>query len=366
MVIDEISYKSFRCIEEAKIIPCGKSNVNILIGNNAEGKTAALEGIYMFAQGRSFRGAVENELIRFGDEIASLELVFSDKNRKQRLEMRFSRDGKRRFVRNGVSMPRLSEFIGCFRAVVFCPDDLSIVRDGPAVRRRMLDSAISQLDPAYLRELQKYGNILTQRNSLVKNYYNNPQAYNSTIGVWSDELADSAEIIAKKRYEYTEKLNAAVRKIFSDMTENREEPSLLYTAPRSAAEYREQLAASREREIKAGVTLCGIHRGDIDVKLNGRAAKIFSSQGQQRSIAMAVKIAEGKISKDETGDAPVYLFDDIFSELDSHRREFLLCGLGEGQIFITSCESPLKTGTVFHVKSGTYRRGGGEGCAGDF
>ncbi len=352
MIIESIAYKSFRCISEAEIKPC--ATTNIFLGNNAEGKTAALEGIFMFAQGRSFRGAKEEEIIKFDEEIASVELIFSDKARRQKLEMRFSRDGKRRYIRNGVSMERLSEFIGCFRAVVFCPDDLSIVRDGPAVRRKMLDCAISQLDPAYLRELQKYSNILAHRNSLIKNYYTDPASYNDTIDIWTDSLAVSAEIISGKRFDYTEKLNAAVENIFSEMTGGRENPSFVYSAKKTADEYKTLLKASREREIKAGVTLYGVHRGDIEIKLNGLEAKTFASQGQQRSLALAAKIAEGRISKTETGDDPVYLFDDIFSELDGSRRKFLISGLGGVQIFITSCEKIENFALSFLVKNGTY------------
>lgn len=353
MYCDSIQYNNFRNITEAEIKP-GRW-VNILYGSNAEGKTNALEGIYLFAHGRSFRAAKERELIRFGESFTSLKLRFTDRYRSHELEIRFSENGKRIFRRNGVCIGRLSEFIGSFRAVVFCPQHLSIVREGPSVRRGFLDSAISQINPVYIKTLQRYGGILEQRNSLVKKYYENPDAFKETIDIWSEQLAAEAENIAAERARYVDRLNERLETLFYAMTAGSEKPALNYSKARTADEYLRLLTCNREREIRAQTTLYGSHRDDMDILLNGREARLYASQGQQRSLAIALKIAEGELSKEFTGEYPVFLFDDILSELDERRRDFILGGLDGKQVIITSCDRGAARGGVrFEVKQGTY------------
>lgn len=354
MTVKSVSYRSFRNIESAVIEPSG--GINLLYGANAEGKTNALEGIYMFACGRSFRGAKEKELIRFGDEAAAVKLEFTDKRRSHCLEIRTAGNGRRVFIRNGVPMKRLSEFVGCFRAVLFCPQHLEIIKSGPAERRQFTDSALTQLYPDYVRALQRYNRILKERNSLIKSYFENPGSFDSTIGIWNEQLGDAAETVALQRYEYVKKLNESAKAVFSDMTSGREVPELKYTEPKSADEYKRLLENGTEREIRAGTTLFGPHRDDITVTLNGREARLYASQGQQRSIALAMKLAEGEISARESGEYPVFLFDDVLSELDNERRSYLLGGLCGRQVIMTSCENGAGNAVRFEVKGGTYRR----------
>lgn len=353
MYCDSIQYINFRNIESAEIKP--KRDVNILYGNNAEGKTNALEGMYMFANGRSFRSAKERELIRFGENITAIKLRYTDRKRSHELEVRFSDNGKRLFRINGVSVVRLSEFIGHFRAVVFCPQHLSIVKEGPSVRRVFLDSAISQINPGFIKTLQKYGCILEQRNSLIKNFYENPVSFKETIDVWSEQLAAEAAKISAERMRYVVRLNEKLEILFKDMTRGTEVPALNYVKERTAEEYLRLLTCSREREIKAQTTLYGSHRDDMEILLNDREARLYASQGQQRSIAIALKIAEGEMSKEYTGEYPVFLFDDILSELDEKRRDFILGGLAGKQVIITSCDPfPVRSGARFFVEKGTY------------
>jgi DNA replication and repair protein RecF len=354
MYCDSIQYSNFRNIASAEIKP-GRG-VNILYGGNAEGKTNALEGIYLFAHGRSFRSAKERELIKFGESYTALRLCFTDRIRSHTLEIRFSDSGRRIFRRNGVCVKRLSEFIGSFRAVVFCPQHLSIVNEGPAVRRGFLDSAISQINPMYIKTLQRYGGILEQRNSLIKKYYDNPDSFRETIDVWSGELAEEAEKIAGARGDYVRRLGEHAESLFYKMTGGTEKPAFTYSRVRSADEYKKLLTCNLEREIKAQTTLYGSHRDDMEITLNGRDARIYASQGQQRSIAIALKIAEGELSKEATGEYPVFLFDDILSELDMRRREFILGGLSSKQVIITSCERDTGQGGCvrYEVRNGTY------------
>jgi len=352
MYIDTISFENFRCIESGEI--SFSSGVNLLSGGNAQGKTSVIEGIYMFAHGRSFRSAKDREIIRFGCDMAHSCLKFTDRRRKNEMEIALTSTGRRAFVKNGVSMRRLSEFVGCFRAVLFCPAHLSIVREGPAVRRTFVDMALTQLSPSFIRALQKYSDLLHQRNKLIKLWYDDRNAYESTIDIWSHELAVSANEVALMRYNYCEKLNKEVSFLISDMTGGKEKVCLKYTEPDSIEGYENKLTINRDREIKAGTTLYGAHRDDISITLNGNDARSYGSQGQQRSIALAMKLAEGEISKNETGEYPVFLFDDILSELDNSRRSFVLAGLEGRQVIITSCDFSHRAERIITVDGGKF------------
>ena len=352
MYVKKIEYYNFRNIDRAKIEP--SESVTLLYGKNAEGKTNALEGIYLFAHGRSFRASKEKELVKFGSDFARVKLTFDDMRRENTLEIRIASDGRRVLIRNGAPERRLSDFVGCFRAVLFCPQHLSIVCQGPSERRQFVDAALTQLSSGYVRALQKYNSQLSERNMLIKSYYDNPKGFEDTIDIWSDALAESGAVVARQRYEYVERLNVEVKKIFAEMTDGREVPELKYTAPLTADGYREALKLSREREIKARTTLFGPHRDDIAITINSREARLYASQGQQRSLALAMKLAEGEISKNECGEYPVFLFDDVMSELDETRRAFLIRGMAQKQVIMTSCDRLDGDYKAIEVCGGTY------------
>lgn len=358
MVCKRIRYKNFRNIDDEAIEPA--SGVTMLNGNNGEGKTNALEAVYLFAQGRSFRTAHDKDLIRFGCDSAELELEFSDKDRDYKMYIKYLQNGRRICKRNDIDIKRMSEFIGYFRAVLFCPQHLSIVKDGPAIRRNFIDIAISQIKPFYMASLQRYNSILNQRNSLIKNYYNEPQNFHRTVDIWSEQLSREAAVISEERAIYVEKLTGYTSAFLSDMTNGREISELTYIKPRKENEYMAMLTENIEREIRAGATLYGIHKDDIDIKLNNKDARSFASQGQQRSIALAMKLSEGEISKKESGEYPVFLLDDILSELDNNRRAYLTNGLGERQIIMTSCELNFEAEKVIIVNNGKYYEKSGE------
>lgn len=353
MFCRKITYRNFRNIEYAELEP--SESVTVLNGRNGQGKTNLLEGVYLFAGVRSFRSARENEFVRFGCDFAELNMIFFNGRRDINMNLRWTAGNGKRYCRiNGVPITKLSETVGNFRAVLFCPGHLSLVRDGPAMRRRFLDAAISQIDPSYLRSLQKYNSVLLQRNALIKMSRDrrDDSIFLDTAEMWSEQLAKEAETIAAKRYSYTEKVTALVDPIISDMTGGNEHASLEYTTARSYDEYFRLLTENTTRELRAGVTLYGIHKDDIKIELCGNDARAYASQGQQRSIALAMKIAEGEISKDFGGEYPVFLFDDILSELDSSRRRYLLDGISGKQVFITSCDEINTESRVFHVENG--------------
>ena len=368
MQCNRIEVTNFRNIEHAQVE--FDSGVNVLVGDNAQGKTNLLEAIYLCALGKTFRGAKDAELVRFGQEECSIVQHFSDSAREQVIEMQLGTKARRRVYHNGVSLARTSQLLGNFRVVLFCPEHLSLVKDGPAERRNFLDVAISQLHPAYIRSLQKYNQLLKQRNSLLKLAETDRKTFDDTIELWSAQLAHEAAYIASVRYEYVKKLNMHVGAFFTGMSGESESVCVRYMGKAHVEEdmyadkeyceraYMRLYMSHHDREIAAGSTLWGIHRDDLEIELNGKYARIFASQGQQRSIALAMKMAEAEISREICGqEYPVFLFDDVLSELDAGRRAYLLGEIHDRQVIMTSCESHL-TGTknTVYVKQGTYKK----------
>ncbi len=367
MVCHRITVRDFRNIKQADVSFC--DGVNILHGQNAQGKTNLLEAIHLVSVGRSFRGAKEAEMIGFDAESATVSVDFSDAYRKQNLTLHLYRGKKRQIEQNKVKLAKMSEMIGQYRTVLFCPEHLSIVKEGPALRRNFLDVAISQLRPVYLHSLQRYHQILKERNQLIKNAVEDRRTFDQTIEFWSLQLAHEAAGVATMRVWYLQRAREYVKDSFCDMTGGREIPDLSYVGAgfkqqppeiyfdREAVEQRyiELLTTHYEREIATGMTLWGIHRDDMELTINGHAARLFASQGQQRSLALALKLSEGEICRAESGEHPVFLLDDVFSELDSSRRAYLCEKISGKQIIITSCEPDLISGArQIEVKDGSF------------
>lgn len=375
MVCKSIRIENFRNIGEAEVH--FSPGVNVLYGDNAQGKTNLLEAVYFTALGKSFRPAKEAELIRFGAEGCRILNTFSDSLRTQTLSYRLSGGRGRRLVeQNGVRVTRMSDMVGAFRVVLFCPEHLSLIQGGPELRRGYLNVALSQLRPVYLRALQRYNQILKERNSLLRRAPEDMATFRATEPMWSAQLAHEAALIAAMRDVYISRVNRLVAACFSDMTEDGEVPELTYVnslgltgealADRADVEarYLSLLSTRHDREIGAGATLWGIHKDDIAVTLNGRPARQFASQGQQRSLALAMKLAEGEISAQESGgDRPVFLFDDVLSELDSRRRAYLMGELEGRQVIMTTCD-PSASGIAadrvhtIRVVAGRYEESG--------
>ena len=351
MYCKQITVRDFRNIREAEV--SFTEGVNILAGENAQGKTNLLEAIFYPSVGRSFRGAHTPEMIRFGQQSAELKLCFRDAKREQTLRVRIFRDKQRQVEKNGIKMEKLSDIVGSFRAVLFCPEHLSMIKDGPAQRRSYMDMAISRMYPMYIHALQEYNHLLRQRNALIKSAYLDRRTFDSTIELWSAPLAHEAAVISEMRLSFVRRAAGHIARCFAEMTGERETPRLLYDgssgqkeeeyADRSVTEkrYYDLLMGSHDREIAAGATLWGIHKDDLEITLNGKSARIFGSQGQQRSLALAMKLAEGEITREEFGDYPVFLFDDVLSELDSTRRDYLIHQIKDKQVILTSCEPDL-------------------------
>lgn len=365
MICKGIQALNFRNIAEAAV--SFSPGINILHGENAQGKTALLEAIYFISLGRSFRNAHETDLIRFGEEYSRISLDYRDAVRDQNITVFLSKDRRRHVEHNKVKIVKMSDVIGQFRAVMFCPEHLSLVKDGPSERRAYLDVAISRIRPVYLKSLQTYNHILRQRNQLIKSAYTDRGSFDSTVELWSSQLAREAAVISKFRAWYTELADRSVKNLFYRMTGEGELPSLSYRSTlKSEADYSdtaltekryfELLMTNHDREIAAGATLYGIHKDDLEIGLNGREARIYGSQGQQRSISIALKLAEGDICKADSGEYPVLLLDDVLSELDSRRRSFLQNEMTDRQVIMSTCESlsAMKGAKIIRVKGGKY------------
>ncbi len=332
--------------------------INVLHGENAQGKTNLLEAIYYISLGKSFRTAHDTEIIRFGEEYASVSLDYESGNREQNITMRMSSNARQRksVTHNGVKITKLSELVGSFRAVLFSPDHLQMIKDGPSLRRNYLDVAISQIRPMYLHSLQKYNKILLNRNKLLKTAEEDRATFDATIDFWSAQLAHEAAIIAKARAEYVARSGEIIADFYKRMCSSgeidetpefiyggsaKQDLELYFDVETTEKSFLRLLNDFHEREIAAGATLYGTHKDDIIINLNGKNTRLYSSQGQQRSLALAMKLAEGEICKMDCGEYPVFLFDDVFSELDSGRRKNLLREITDRQVIITSCENDM-------------------------
>lgn len=333
--------------------------VNILYGENAAGKTNALEGVWLFAQGRSFRGVRDREFVKFGTDAAQLALTMQDREREQELRLQYSAQGRKVIRANGVFLRRMSEFIGRFRAVLFGPQHLSLVQAGPAERRGFLDAAISQLAPAYLAALMRYQRILDQRNALLKQEERSPD-FHAMLYLFSEQLATESAYLAEYRQAYLAELSPVMEALIADISGGREQCRIAYQSPVTYEGYLTALQQHEAAELRVGNTLCGAHKDDFILYLNDREARHFASQGQQRSLALALKLGEGEVARARTGEYPVFLFDDIMSELDDRRKQYLMTGLSGRQVIMTTCDSAVRSGfsgpNIIHVENGEYRQ----------
>ncbi len=368
MKCKSISLENFRNVSEERVE--FSDGVNIIIGDNAQGKTNLLESIYFSALTKSFRTSHEAELIKFDSDYSRVSMDFSDSLRDQNITQILIPHRKKEIYHNGVKIRRSADVVGQVRIVLFCPEHLSLIKEGPMMRRSYLDIAISQLKPMYLHSLQKYNVILKERNQLIKNAEENRAEFDSTIEFWSDQLASEAAYITVQRMKYIERVKEYAGVFFHEMTLDKEEPRISYVSSSKLSEdecydqkkvkerYVELLSGSHDREIGAGSTLYGIHRDDIEIELNSKSARFYASQGQQRSLALALKLAEGEICREECGEYPVFLFDDVLSELDAGRKKYLTSKILNKQVIMTTCESDalsdVEGAKIIRVLDGRY------------
>lgn len=357
MIVTGLGIENFRNIEKMNIEPC--ENVNVIYGENAQGKTNIIESIWLFTGCRSFRGTKDREMIKFGEKKSEINLDFFADNREQQMKIEI---GEKKIISlNDIAFSSPSKSVGEFPAVVFSPIHLSLIKEGPAERRKFLDIAISQLRPQYASFLTKYNRVITQRNALLKDISMSSELYDM-LDIFDEEAAAYAAKIAFYRTSYLEKLSEEVGSIYSGISSGKEKFSLEYIQCEekenftSKDEYLERIKKARKTDIITGTTSVGIHREDIEICIDGNSARKFGSQGQQRSCALALKLGEASMIKNTTSQQPVALLDDVMSELDVSRQDYILNHIKDWQVFITCCEphtiSHLKEGKSFHISGG--------------
>ena len=328
MYIKEVYLKNFRNYREQTIEL--NENANVFYGLNAQGKTNILEALYFSALGRSFRTFKENELIKFNHDYSNIIITYIKNDRENKIEINLNKGNKKIIKINGVKINKSSEIVGNINLVIFSPDDITILKQGPALRRKFLDVLISQLKPKYLFELLEYNKILDNRNACLK-------ARNiDTLDIWNEQLASKMEIIHKYRKEYIDKLQNKLITIHPELTNNQEEIKIIYKTNFSNKEdFIELLKRNEQNDLFKGFTNEGAHREDFEILINDKSLSMYGSQGQHRTAILSLKIAELNIIKEEIGENPILLLDDVTSELDEQRVMSIFDVVKDYQVLIT-------------------------------
>lgn len=359
MKINSISIENFRNIEKLDL---DFDDVNIIYGQNAQGKTNLIEAIYLFTGSKSFRGVKDRELIRFGCDFSKLKIDFESENRNQNAEIRI--DGKRTAYLNGIKKKSPSVLGEELKAVIFSPVHLSMVKDGPSERRRFIDNALCQLKYNYRNVLKEYNRALSQRNMLLKDISKN-SSLADMLYIWDKNLAATGAKIIYQRNKYVEALLPFAKEVFDGLSGGREEIDLVLKGPfdyrkLSLKEIENKLLItfekSRGSDFMNRITTAGPHRDDMEILINSKSARTYGSQGQQRSCVLALKLAEASLLKEMTQNEPLALLDDVMSELDITRQDYILNHIKNWQVFITCCDADtvlrLKKGKTFHIENG--------------
>lgn len=353
MNIQAVEYKNYRNLQYNVIIP--QDGINIIYGKNAQGKTNLLEALWLFTGGRSFRGSKDADLIAREAQKAEVKIEFFSEERVQTAQINIE-NGRRSAILNGIPKKSTAELVGKFYAVIFSPEHLSLVREGPSFRRDFIDSALCQIKPGYAGLLSRYNRTLIQRNTLLKDISRHSELLD-TLEIWDEKLAKYGEALAVQRSNYVDLLREPAIEIYAGICENSEKIDLIYQ--KNTDDLRQSLHASHRDDIYSGHTSAGPHRDDLEITINSESARSFGSQGQKRSIVLALKLAEAEILYRQSGERPVILLDDVMSELDSGRQDYLLNHFNDCQVFITCCEpgsiERLQEGTWIEIENGAVK-----------
>jgi len=366
MFINQISLQNYRNYDHLQLDSFAA--VNLFIGQNAQGKTNLIEALFVLALSKSHRTNKDKELIAFHADQARITCEAEKKYGKVKLELNFTSKGKRAKI-NGLEQRKLSEFVGTINAVMFAPEDLEIVKGSPGVRRRFLDMEIGQVQPSYLFHLQQYQKILIQRNNYLKQAWSSGSKDSTMLDIWNEQLVEHGVKIIKKRKHFIHKLQGWAESIHMGITGGKENLVLSYVPSFGTADEEDEavlfeqfmvkLSQVKEQEYRRGATLAGPHRDDLTFHINGNEAAVFGSQGQQRTTALSLKLAEIELIREEIGEYPILLLDDVLSELDPYRQTQLIETFqGKVQTFITATgieslnTERLKEAQIFHVHQG--------------
>lgn len=342
--------------------------INVFIGENAQGKTNVMESIYVLAMAKSHRTSNDKELIRWDADYGKIEGVVQKRYGSLPIELTVSKKGKKGKI-NHLEQTKLSNYIGQMNVVMFAPEDLNVVKGSPQIRRRFIDMEIGQISPVYLHDLLTFQKILKQRNHLLKNNQGRSSLNDVMFDVYTEQYIHAAVQIIRKRFQFMELLQEWAEPIHAGISRGLETLVIKYrpvtgmdaswTAEEMANYLEKKLAEVKQRELERGVTLIGPHRDDLQFLVNGYDVQTYGSQGQQRTTALSLKLAEIELIKQETKEAPILLLDDVLSELDDYRQSHLLNTIqGEVQTFVTTTSvdgihhETMEHARMFHVKQG--------------
>lgn len=332
MIIKSIELSNFRNYKNLKINL--DHGTNIFYGDNAQGKTNILESAYVSGTTKSHKGSRDKEMIRFGENEAHIRTVVEKNEMEYQIDMHLKKNRSKGIAINRIPIKKAGELFGVLHMVFFSPEDLNIIKDGPSERRRFLDSEICQLDKIYLSDLTKYNKTLNQRNKLLKDIIFRPEL-ESTLPVWDMQLVSYGKKIIRRRKQFIDELNEIVYGIHKNISGGKEELILRYEPNIEDAFFEDELNRAKTRDLKYTQTSVGPHRDDISFFIGEVDIRKFGSQGQQRTSALSLKLSEIELVKKSIHDTPVLLLDDVLSELDSNRQNYLLNSIHDIQTMIT-------------------------------
>ena len=332
MIVEKLELDNFRNYKSLNIeLDPGK---NILYGNNAQGKTNILESIYICSTTKSHRSNKDIELIKFNEREAHIKLFINKKNKEYRIDVHLRKNKTKGIAVNGIPIKRASELFGIFNVIFFAPEDLNIIKNGPAERRRFMDLELCQLDKIYVHNLINYNKVLNQRNQLLKDISFDPKLEES-LDVWDEQLVLYGKEIIKKREEFIKQISNIIKPIHKELTNNEEVIKIDYHKSTEIKSFEKELKKNRKNDLRYKSTSIGPHRDDILFFNKDINIRIYGSQGQKRTMALSLKLAEIELVKKIINDTPVLLLDDVMSELDSDRQNHLLNNLKDIQTIVT-------------------------------
>lgn len=332
MIIKSLELANFRNYDSLEIN--FSNGTNILYGNNAQGKTNILEAIYLSSTTKSHKGSKDRDIINFDQEEAHIRTLLEKDGLENKIDMHLRKNKSKGIAINGQKIKKAAELLGLLNVVFFSPEDLSIIKNGPAERRRFVDMELCQLDSFYLYNLNHYNKIVNQRNKLLKDMYFHPEL-KDTLNIWDSQLVSFGSKIIERRELFIKQLNEIIYEIHRKLSGEKEELSICYEPDTLIEDYGRLLSKSQEKDIKLKQTTVGPHRDDFSFIEKNIDIRKFGSQGQQRTAALSLKLSEIELVKKMTKDNPVLLLDDVLSELDSDRQNYLLNNIGDIQTIIT-------------------------------
>ena len=334
--------------------------INIIYGDNAQGKTNILESMYVCATSKSHRGSKDREIIRFDNDESHIKVNVKKNDMNYRIDMHLKKNKPKGIAVNGIPIKRAVERFGILNIVFFSPEDLNIIKNGPSERRRFIDMELSQLDKIYLDCLINYNKVVNQRNSLLKEYaFSGREDIISSLDIWDMQLVKYGNDVIKSREKFVKEINDLVKSIHTKLSGDREQLEIIYEPCVKEQDFESELVRVRDRDLKFKCTNIGPHKDDMCFLINGMDVRKYGSQGQQRTAALSLKLAEIELVKQIIHDTPVLFLDDVLSELDSRRQNFLLDSIGNIQTMITCTgldefiNNRFSINKIFKVVNGT-------------